>query len=85
MLQHHTRVNVHERERDMPKLHTSEHRLSRLYTWPQQGKAMEKTQKIRCKCTAIAPGYLTFPLSSGDKNHPGDGYKRGGKAGEAKG
>src|SRR5216683_2472901 len=44
VVQPHTAVKVHESERDLHNLHTFEHRLSWLYTWPQQAKKGGKSK-----------------------------------------
>src|SRR5713101_7556365 len=44
VVQPHAAVKVHESERDLHNLHTFEHRLSWLYTWPQQAKKGGKSK-----------------------------------------
>ena len=38
----------------MHKLHTFEHRLIWLYTWPQQAKKGKKSKNLRRKCATVA-------------------------------
>src|SRR5215470_6634673 len=54
-------VNAHYTER---KLHTLEYRLSRLYTWPQQGKERGKSKKLWCTCATLAPYLAASSLRS---------------------